>query len=627
MKLRTKFGLLFIAVFAVLTIVLSLQQAWWVQQLVVDQTADRMKQNIRSAWQILDSHRRHLETVTTLLAEEESLKEYERRTAEELMPELQRHCSQWRLDVLVLLQRDSTVFARARSESRGDVFRPKGLSEVFASNSPASGYFLLPADQVRLESDRFQDQCLIGSELGEAMVSFAVVPIRSQNGRLAGRLLAGTLLNNANSLVDDIRQTIFSEEIYQEKPVGTATIFRGPVRIATTVLVESGNRAVGTLVSEEVHAQVLGKGVPWTGPATVVNDRYLSRYDPIRDPSGRVIGMLYIGELEQIYRDLESQTVLSNLSVVLAVMIFSFAVSYLIGQGMLRQISALDLATQRFAAGDMSARVEVHSRDEIGDLAASFNAMAQEIAEDREQIIAQKSEIEGANRNYLDMLGFVTHELRSSISAALFNVELLKDESFGPLEGDLREGVGVVERSLRYMLEVTQNYLQLSRIEKGELIPVKRHVHVVRDVIQPVLDEWGAQARDRDMHIDVAIPDEQIIRADANLLRIVYDNLVGNAIKYGRQGGRILLDSKPITNGVELGVQNEGKAIPPDVLPRLFDKFERYDVDESTGRKGTGLGLFIVKQIVSRHGGAIHVTSNAETGTRFAIALNDDTRL
>ncbi len=109
--------------------------------------------------------------------------------------------------------------------------------------------------------------------------------------------------------------------------------------------------------------------------------------------------------------------------------------------------------------------------------------------------------------------------------------------------------------------------------------------------------------------------------ADRALLRIVYDNLLSNAIKYGRAGGKVVLDSSEGEKEIVLSVLNEGDGIPTDKMAFLLKKFSRVPGSDSARKKGTGLGLFICKEIVEKHRGRIWAESQVGAWTRFVIAL------
>jgi two-component system, NtrC family, sensor kinase len=121
--------------------------------------------------------------------------------------------------------------------------------------------------------------------------------------KVIGVVYGGILLNREKSIVDTIGETVFHNEIYQGRSVGTATIFFQDLRIATSVRREDGERVIGTLASEEVTRRVLAEGEQWIDRAMVVGDWYITAYEPIRDIFDQRVGMLYVGILEAKYAD------------------------------------------------------------------------------------------------------------------------------------------------------------------------------------------------------------------------------------------------------------------------------------------------------------------------------------
>lgn len=609
MSLRVKFFVFLVVLFVLLGAAVSMVQAWWVDRLVIDHASARLRQNIGVAWLALDTTRLRLQTIVDLLAERDALADWTAAPPDRVQGLLQKNWARSELDLLVLLSPDGRVLYG--SGIQGDTVPASILDGRRAGDDRASGFALLPAAILTRDATPAQDT---------VMVAYAVRAIR-EDGVVKAVVLAAVALNSANQLLDSVQNAIFGDAFYRGKRAGTVTIFMGPTRIATTVLTDDGQRAVGTTVSGEVAQHVLEHGESWTGRALVVDDWYLSRYEAIRDMTGEIIGMLYIGELEQLYLDQRRETVMTLAAVLLVILGLAFGITFYARDRILRQIVFLDQATRAFAQGDLGVRVAIATNDEIGELAHNFNHMAEVIQADRDRILSQNDEIQTLNSNYMQMLGFVTHELRSTISAALFNTQLLQDGSYGDLTGDLREGLTHVANSLHYLDEITNNYLQLARIEEGALILNKTEVRVAPDVVQPVLAGLLRQMQGRGMTCCVDVPETLALPADVNLLRVVYENLIGNAIKYGRQDGRIHLEGWREDAWVHLTVANDGKAIDQSRLPTLFRKFHRYDTDESTGRQGTGLGLFIVQQIVTVHGGEVWVESGEERGTCFHLRL------
>jgi two-component system NtrC family sensor kinase len=158
-------------------------------------------------------------------------------------------------------------------------------------------------------------------EITSGMMLKAASPVFDSQGNLLGILYGGELLNGSFDIVDEIKQTVFQNVKYKDEDIGTATIFQGDVRISTNVFTTEGERAIGTRVSEEVYNQVVLRGEPYIGRAYVVNNWYITAYEPIRNSHNAVIGILYVGLLEQKYVDIQRDTIIAFLSIALMSMI------------------------------------------------------------------------------------------------------------------------------------------------------------------------------------------------------------------------------------------------------------------------------------------------------------------
>ncbi len=422
-----------------------------------------------------------------------------------------------------------------------------------------------------------------------------------------------------------------ANEIYKGKPVGTATIFMGDLRISTNVLDSQGRRAVGTRAARDVVKRVLEEGLPWTGRAFVVDTWYLAQYDPLRDPDGKVIGMLYVGELEQKYRDLLRSTLLLNLGVIFLGMALAFAAIYYLVRSVVRPIRILAEATQRLAAGDLGHRVDIRRADEIGDLAHCFNQMGDrlqtqrdELERDRQELATLSAQLQETNRNYIEMLGFVTHELKNPLTSAIMGLYTVKDGYLGELNAGQKKSLETVAKSLDYFQDMVRNYLDLSRLEQGQLVVHKRPFRLVEAVIGPALEALDRQIAERQMTVENRVASDLTVNADPTLLRVVYDDLLSNAVKYGRAGGQILLEAERHGDRIVCSVRNDGEGIPPEKQAQLFKRFSRLDTPSATGKKGTGLGLYICKEIVEKHGGQIWVDSKMGEWVKFSFTLPDD---
>jgi signal transduction histidine kinase len=244
-----------------------------------------------------------------------------------------------------------------------------------------------------------------------------------------------------------------------------------------------------------------------------------------------------------------------------------------------------------------------------------------EIGHNQEELEALNNELKTINRNYMEMLGFVSHELKNPLASSMMSLYTVKDGYLGEINPDQKKSLESVAQSLEYFQEMILNYLDLSRLEKGELEINETQISLGPDLISPVLEGFSGGLQEKKMRVENHIPEGTVLRADSNLLRIVYDNLISNAIKYGRDGGAIELDAYENNNMVTLSVRNEGEGIPPDKLPKLFKKFSRLDSPEYAGKKGTGLGLYTCKEIVDKHGGEIWANSKLGEWVMFSFTI------
>jgi two-component system NtrC family sensor kinase len=157
------------------------------------------------------------------------------------------------------------------------------------------------------------------------MVLKSAYPVVDAKGQVLGVLVGAILLNRNYEIVDRIKNIVFRDAKYKGKEIGTATIFLGEWRISTNVIDKEGHRAVGTRAMKEVQDQVLQNGLPWMQRAYVVDDWYITAYEPIRDFQDKVVGMLYVGILETKYTVLKERLILLfMLGMLVSVAISSF---------------------------------------------------------------------------------------------------------------------------------------------------------------------------------------------------------------------------------------------------------------------------------------------------------------
>jgi signal transduction histidine kinase len=227
------------------------------------------------------------------------------------------------------------------------------------------------------------------------------------------------------------------------------------------------------------------------------------------------------------------------------------------------------------------------------------------------------------NKSYLDLLGFVAHELKGLLSSAVINAYSLRDGFLGMINFKQKKAVDSICRNLDYLDATVKKFLNLSRIERGNLDINKTEFSIGKDVFDYSIQTFIQLVNAKHMKVKNEIAPELKVRADIDLMQIVANNLVNNAIKYGLEGGEIRVSAKDDGEFFTIEVYNDSTPIPPDQIDRLFKKFSRLNTPEKKKVKGTGLGLYITKQIVEAHSGHIFVEAK-DNGNSFIFTIHKE---
>ncbi len=290
-----------------------------------------------------------------------------------------------------------------------------------------------------------------------------------------------------------------------------------------------------------------------------------------------------------------------------------FAVTFLFLQrDALEYITKISAAMQNIAAGDLNTSVEVVGDDEFSVMAANINRMVEEIRElmDRER---------ESERTKNELITNVAHDLRTPLTSIIGYLELLS----GPvqLEPEMQEKyIHITYTKAKRLQKLIEDLFGFTKLNYGKISMRVSQVDIIK-LLSQLLEEFYPNFMERNLSYELQsnVP-SQVITADGNLLARLFDNLLGNAIKYGAEGKKILVKVHSDGEFVTVSVTNYGYVIPQEELPLLFEKFYRVEQSRSTNTGGTGLGLAIAKNIVDMHGGTIGVTSDLN-GTVFTVKL------
>lgn len=222
----------------------------------------------------------------------------------------------------------------------------------------------------------------------------------------------------------------------------------------------------------------------------------------------------------------------------------------------------------------------------------------------------------------LDLIGIVAHELKSPVATIHTTVDTLHGGYFGELTLEQLKGLETVIRNCQYLEDIIRCFSDLSQIELGSVEFKQAAIDLVNDVVETIVRIPEYQCNLKGMRIVRAYSDVPPVLGDARLLRIVFNNILNNAVKYGNPDSDIIVKVASDGDFALVTIYNEGPGMTPeDIENRLFKRFERLRQTGTEGVKGSGLGLYICKQIVEKHGGRIEAHSDPESFAEFRVAL------
>lgn len=356
-----------------------------------------------------------------------------------------------RIDILTVTDNHGVVVARARNPAVfGDSMEHNPLVRQALMGEMVSSVEIISREELLKESELLADQAYMeftntpkakprnDDYSTSGMVMMAATPIYDDDGNLAGVLYGADLLNRDYKIVDLIKDALYTHEVYGGMDVGTVTIFQDDFRISTNVLTDEGKRAITTRVSQEVNEEVLERGESWNDRAFVVNAWYVTAYEPIRNFEGDIIGILYVGLLEQPYIDAGYKILLVYIGFLLLGFLISMLISRYFTRSIISPINNLIEGTEAIAKGKFKG-LKVSTNDEIGKLSTSFNTMAAELQKTMAELILSKNEVETVFESISDVASALDKDLKITYANRLAK-DLYGDDIIGKICFQIYEG-------------------------------------------------------------------------------------------------------------------------------------------------------------------------------------------
>ncbi len=470
-----------------------------------------------------------------------------------------------------------------------------------------------------------------------ALVLLSTRAVRTPEGRLLGHLQGGMLLNRNLGFIDHINAIVYPEGSLPFGSRGTATLFLGDVRISTNVRLfgpAQDERAIGTRVSQTVRDAVLGQGQTWLDRAFVVDDWYVSAYQPLRNGHGERVGMLYVGYLERPFT-LVKYGALAGIGVVFfAVMIIASVVSLRWARTIFGPLERMEETMQRVEHGDLPARVgPVGSGDEIGRLARHLDHLLDTIddktralqawnAELDAKVAARTQELEAAQGQLLrseklaavgQLTASIAHEVNNPIAVIQGNLDLLRSQLPEAVAQGVHEELRLIDEQVERMRLIVTQLLQFAR--PGEYAGYVAPVDTARVFDDCLVLVGHLMSRTRiTLHRELHATRQPAL--NRNELQQVLVNLLVNAIHAMPEGGQLRIASRDIDGDrVELSVADTGPGLEAELMDQLFQPFVTRKKD------GTGLGLWISRTLVERYGGELRAANRPEGGAVFVLLL------
>ena len=517
-----------------------------------------------------------------------------------------------------------------RGQSAVDIFSSEALARLMPG-LPARAAIPIVATSAARPSTRMTED--------RGMVIHSAAPVQLASGG-RGVLVGGVLLNRNLGFIDTINALVYRPRSLPEGSKGTATLFLDDVRISTNVRLFENVRALGTRVSAAVRTRVLEQGQPWLDRAFVVNDWYISAYEPIVDSFGQRVGMLYVGFLEAPFQTAKRTSALTLGLIFVAIAALSVPIFLYWAGRIFLPLERMNDTIARVEAGALEARNRLpDDGNEISHVAIHLDTLLDQVqerdrqlrdwAEQLNQKVAERTrDLHAANQQLartterlimsekLAAVGEITagvaHEINNPIAVIQGNLDVARS-LLGAQADQVSTEFRLIDDQVYRIGAIVAKLLQFARPSEysggADLIAPAQ---VVRDCL--VLTRRQLEAAHIEIVTDLSCP--AVVLMEQTELQQVVVNLILNALHAMPAGGRLELAVAETGNKVEIFVKDSGTGIAPDVLKRIFDPFF------TTKRaQGTGLGLSISQTLVNRAQGQILVVSDLGQGSRFTIRL------
>ncbi|WP_202077862.1 sensor histidine kinase [Caldalkalibacillus salinus] len=437
---------------------------------------------------------------------------------------------------------------------------------------------------------------IVATFIGVVIISLIISYIMTSLSFKQEAMFEEEVIKAANGVADFVRLT---------EPERLPALFETLETFNFEILLldEEGTPYTQTTASFQVHKDTREEVIQASDPAPQIIHHFEDEATrlvglPI-NVAGEDLGLFMLISYEDEVRTFKRVTVFA----LFLVLFIGSVLIVLASRHLVNPIKKVTRAAKKMATGDFNVRLKSKNNDEIGDLMTSFNHMATELGK--------------IDKMRDDFVSNVSHEIQSPLTSIKGFTKALKDDLIP--KDHQKEYLDILYQESDRLSRLGENILRLASLdsEHHPYHPVKYRLdEQIRRTVLATEPQW--KAKNLQIQLDLASTD---IVADRDLMDQVWFNLIANAIKYADDGGHIHVVLKNRNETIVASVEDDGKGIPQEALPHLFERFYKVDKARSSGIKGNGLGLSIVQKIVSLHAGRIVVDSEEGRGTTFTVCM------
>jgi len=645
LPLRVKFILSFLFVISlggILTLTLGTRLE---HNTILSLDQAKVRHDLASAWMVYNEKLNDIRDIILLNSHRESLqKAIKQKQKRILFKYLKRVREEFNLDILTLTDAQGKVLLRTtQSEILGDDQSNDPLVKRALKRELAAGTQIIPRQELLKEGKELAQHAYLKivptpkaapryedfEEKG--MLLKAAAPLIDENGELLGVLYGGILLNRNYEIVDRVKEIVYKGEKYKGKEIGTATIFQYDLRISTNVKEANGERAIGTRVSKEVNQAVLKEGKPWIARAFVVNDWYISAYEPIKDIEGKIIGILYVGMLEKPYIDLRNRVMATFAAMAIGCIILLLLILFFITSSIINPLKNMVLAANRIAQGNLNQKVNMAFQDELGQLAQAFNQMTENLKKANEKLVqwgkTLEKRVEERTRELKEMQSHliqseklaslgklaaaIAHEINNPLTSILINTHLMLEKT--EKNNTFYENLSLIADETSRCSGIVKGLLEFSRQN-----PPQMSYADINEITEHTIKILENQVAFQNIKIIKKLSaDLPQIKLDKDKIKQIIWNFMINASEVMPEGGVLIITSQLSEDKkyIQISFEDNGVGIPKENINKIFDPFF------TTKSGGTGLGLAVSYGIIQQHQGKIEVKSDPGYGSVFTVYL------